>query len=138
MGVVIGSPLQQGALSQRYPEIETGAPWLSPPRQKQYQRLYGFLAEIEMSLPEAALRMMVATPEISTVLMGARSVEEVEQNVRAVKRDRCRRISLPNFRRLRIWCRSDPMKSLLVCRLDDHISGQAKLVDKKEEFDESY
>ena len=47
MGVVIGSPLQQGALSQRYPEIETGAPWLSPPRQKQYQQLYGFLEEIE-------------------------------------------------------------------------------------------
>ena len=85
IGVVIGSPLQQGALSQRYPEIETGAPWLSPPRQKQYQRLYGFLDEVKLSLPEAALRMMVATPEISTVLMGARSVEEVEQNVHAVE-----------------------------------------------------
>ena len=85
MGVVIGSPLQQGALSQRYPEIETGAPWLSPPRQKQYQRLYRFLEEVELSLPEAALRMMVATPEISTVLMGARSVEEVEQNVHSVE-----------------------------------------------------
>ena len=29
--------------------------------------------------------MMVATPNISTVLMGARPVEEVEQNVRAVE-----------------------------------------------------
>ena len=85
MGVIIGSPLQQGALAQRYPEIETGAPWLSPPRQQQFQRLYAFLDEIELSLPEAALRMMVATPQISTVLMGARSVEEVEQNVRAVE-----------------------------------------------------
>lgn len=85
MGVIIGSPLQQGALSQRYPEIETGAPWLSPPRQKQFQRLYAFLDEIELSLPETALRMMVATPNVSTVLMGARSVEEVEQNVRAVE-----------------------------------------------------
>ena len=85
MGLIIGSPLQQGALSQRYPEIETGAPWLSPPRQQQFQRLYALLDEIELSLPEAALRMMVATPQISTVLMGARSVEEVEQNVRAIK-----------------------------------------------------
>ena len=87
MGLIIGSPLQQGALSRRYPEIETGAgaPWLSPPRQQQFQRLYAFLDEIELSLPEAALRMMVATPQISTVLMGARSVEEVEQNVRAVE-----------------------------------------------------
>ena len=85
MGLIIGSPLQQGALSRRYPEIERGAPWLSPPRQKQFQRLYTFLDEIELSLPEAALRMMVATPQISTVLIGARSVEEVEQNVRAVE-----------------------------------------------------
>ena len=85
MGLIIGSPLQQGALARRYPEIETGAPWLSPPRQRQFQRLYALLDEIELSLPEAALRMMVATPQISTVLMGARSVEEVEQNVRAVE-----------------------------------------------------
>ena len=85
MGVIIGSPLQQGALSRRYPEIETGAPWLNPPRQQQFQRLYAFLDEVELSLPEAALRMMVATPNISSVLMGARSVEEVEQNVRAVE-----------------------------------------------------
>ena len=56
-----------------------------PPRQQQFQRLYAFLGEIELSLPEAALRMMIATPQISTVLMGARSVEEVEQNVRAVE-----------------------------------------------------
>ena len=85
MGLIIGSPLQQGALSRRYPEIETGAPWLSPPRQEQFRRLYGFLDETGLSLPEAALRMMAANPDISTVLMGARSVEEVEENVRAVE-----------------------------------------------------
>ena len=85
MGLVIGSPLQQGALSRRYPEIETGAPWLSPPRREQYRRLYAFLDETGLSLPEAALRMMVANPEISTVLAGARSVQEVEESVRAVE-----------------------------------------------------
>ncbi len=31
MGIVIGSPLQQGALSRRYDEVVTGARWLSPP-----------------------------------------------------------------------------------------------------------
>ena len=85
MGLVIGSPLQQGALSRRYPEIETGAPWVSPPRREQFRRLYGFLDETGLSLPEAALRMMVANPEVSTVLAGARSVEEVEECVRAVE-----------------------------------------------------
>ena len=85
MGLVVGSPLQQGALSRRYPEIETGAPWLSPPRREQYRRLYAFLDETGLSLPEAALRMIVANPEVSTVLAGARSVKEVEESVRAVE-----------------------------------------------------
>ena len=85
MGVIIGSPLQQGALARRYDEVETGAWWLSPPRQAQFKALYAFLDEIELSLPEAALRMVVSNPDISTVLTGARSVEEVEQNVRAIE-----------------------------------------------------
>ena len=86
MGVIIGSPLQQGALARRYSEVETGARWLSPPRQEQYKKLYAFLDEIEMSLPEAALRMVVSNPDISIVLTGARSVEEVEQNVSSVEK----------------------------------------------------
>ena len=85
MGLVVGSPLQQGALSRRYPEIETGAPWLSPPRREQYRRLYAFLDETGLSLPEAALRMIVANPDVSTVLAGARSVKEVEESVRAAE-----------------------------------------------------
>lgn len=84
MGVIIGSPLQQGALSRKYPEIETGAWWLSPPRQNQYKRLYAYLDEISLSLPEAGIRMILSNPIVSTILMGARSVEEVEQNVKSV------------------------------------------------------
>ena len=37
-----------------------------------------------MPLPELALRFVISNPDTSTVLMGARSVEEVEQNVRSV------------------------------------------------------
>ncbi|MBD3182146.1 aldo/keto reductase [Candidatus Poribacteria bacterium] len=85
MGIVVGSPLQQGALARRYEEVKTGAWWLSKPRQDQYKRLYGFLDEINMSLPETCLRMVISNPHISTVLMGARSVKEVEQNVKSVE-----------------------------------------------------
>ena len=53
MGIVIGAPLQQGALSRRHAEVETGAWWLSRPRQEQFKTLYRFLDEIELSLPEA-------------------------------------------------------------------------------------
>ena len=53
MGIVIGSPLQQGALARRYDEqVNHGAVWLSPPRRSQLKDLYAFLDQIEMSIAE--------------------------------------------------------------------------------------
>jgi aryl-alcohol dehydrogenase-like predicted oxidoreductase len=87
MGVIAGSPLQQGALAKRYQEeVETGAAWLSPPRRQQYLRLYEYLDEVEIPLPELALRFVLSDPRVSTTLMGARSTEEVEANVAAAER----------------------------------------------------
>jgi aryl-alcohol dehydrogenase-like predicted oxidoreductase len=86
MGIVIGSPLQQGALAHRYDaEVNDGARWLSTPRRNQYKQLYAFCDEINMPLTELALRFVISNPDISTTLMGARSVAEVEANVRAVE-----------------------------------------------------
>lgn len=87
MGIVVGSPLQQGALARPYvEEVAGGARWLSPPRCAQFQRLYALVHDLEMSLPELALRFVISNPAISTTLMGARSVDEVEQNVRSVEK----------------------------------------------------
>jgi D-threo-aldose 1-dehydrogenase len=87
VGVVIGSPLQQGALARRYDDaINHGAAWLSPPRRAQYKALYALLNETGLSLPELGLRFVLSNPDISCALMGARSVEEVEQNVTAVEK----------------------------------------------------
>ncbi len=87
MGIVIGSPLQQGALARRYDEqIESGAKWMSPPRRAQYKALYSFLDEVNISLPEMGLRFAISNPDISTVLMGASSMNEVEQNVSSVEK----------------------------------------------------
>jgi len=83
VGIVIGSPLQQGALARRYDdEIEQGAAWLSPPRRGQYKRLYTLLDDLGMSLPELAMRFVLSNPAISTVLSGVRSVAEIEENLR--------------------------------------------------------
>src|SRR5205823_14011064 len=83
MGVIIGSPLQQGALARRYDaEIEAGAPWLSPRRREQYRRLYALLDELGIPLPEFGLRFVLSNPLVSTVLTGSRSAAEVEANVR--------------------------------------------------------
>lgn len=81
MGIVVGSPLQQGALARRYDEeVERGAPWLSPPRRAQYRALYAYLDETGLPIVEAALRFVLSDARISCTLMGARSAEEVEQN----------------------------------------------------------
>jgi aryl-alcohol dehydrogenase-like predicted oxidoreductase len=87
MGIVIGSPLQQGALARCYVEaVEHGARWLSPPRRAQFKRLYALADELGMPLPELALRFVLSNPDISTVLTGARSVAEVEANVRSAEK----------------------------------------------------
>ena len=87
MGIVIGSPLQQGALARRYDdEVYHGARWLSRPRREQYKRLYALLDELEIPIAELGLRFVLSNPTISTVLMGARSVAEVEANVAAAEK----------------------------------------------------
>ena len=87
MGIIVGSPLQQGALARRYgEEVERGAKWLSPPRRAQYRALYALLDEVDMGLPELGLRFVLSNPDISCTLMGARSRVEVEENVAAVEK----------------------------------------------------
>ena len=87
MGIVVGSPLQQGSLARRYDEqIKHGAPWLSTPRRQQFLALYDFLDEIEIPLAELGLRFILSNPAVSCVLTGARSPEEVEQNVAAAEK----------------------------------------------------
>ena len=87
MGVIVGSPLQQGALSRRFDdEVRGGAPWLSPPRREQLRRLYALLDELDMPITELALRFVISNPDVSLTLMGARSVAEVEANAAAVEK----------------------------------------------------
>ncbi len=82
MGIIAGSPLQQGALSRRYDdEVRHGAPWLSKPRREQYLKLYALLDELGMPIAELAMRFVLSNPVVDTVLTGARSAQEVEQNV---------------------------------------------------------
>jgi len=86
MGVIIGSPLQQGWLARRFDEeVERWPAWLSPQRRAQFQALYALLDELQMPITDLALRWVISNPDVDTVLMGARSVREVEMNVAAVE-----------------------------------------------------
>jgi aryl-alcohol dehydrogenase-like predicted oxidoreductase len=88
MGVIAGSPLQQGWLARRFDDIVRDRPpaWLSPQRREQLLRLYAYVDQLGMTLPELALRFVISNPDIDTMLMGLRSVQEVEQNVAAVEK----------------------------------------------------
>jgi aryl-alcohol dehydrogenase-like predicted oxidoreductase len=87
MGIIIGSPLQQGALSRRYDTelMSPGAFWVSKMRREQFQKLYAYCDEIGMSLPELGIRFVLSNPDMHCVLMGAKSASEVEQNTAAAQ-----------------------------------------------------
>jgi len=88
MGVVIGSPLQQGALARRYDAVMNDPTvfWLSNARKEQFKALYRLVDACGIPLPELGLRFVISNPDIDTVLMGARSVAEAEQNVAGVEK----------------------------------------------------
>lgn len=85
MGIIVGSPLHQGALARRYDEAldSPDAYWISEMRREQLRTLYVFSDECGISLPELGIRFVLSNPDVDCVLMGARSADEVEHNVAA-------------------------------------------------------
>lgn len=84
MGIVLGSPLQQGILARCYDKELADAPrWISPARREQLLALYRYLNEIGMPVAEAGLRFVIANPDISCLLTGVRSVAELESSIAA-------------------------------------------------------
>lgn len=87
MGIVIGSPLQHGALAECYTdEIENDAGWLSPPRREQFKRLYTLVKEIDIPIAELGLKYLLSNEDISAILIGVKSLRELEQNVKTVEK----------------------------------------------------
>ncbi len=86
MGVVAGSPLQQGGLATKYDVIyDDSIYWLHPLRRQQFKDLYALCDELGMTIADMAVRFVVSNPNIDTLLMGARNVQEVEQNVASIE-----------------------------------------------------
>ena len=87
VGVIAGSPLQQGALARRRDaEVQAHPRWLSGPRRAQFLALYALLDEIDMPITELALRFVISNPAVATVLTGSRSAAQVEQNVESAEK----------------------------------------------------
>jgi len=86
VGVISGSPLQQGGLACRHPAVyDASVYWLHPLRRKQFQDLYALCDELQMSIAELAIRFVGSNANVDTVLMGARNVDELQQNVAAIE-----------------------------------------------------
>jgi aryl-alcohol dehydrogenase-like predicted oxidoreductase len=88
MGIIVGSPLHQGALAKCYYEAinDPKVYWLSQPRREQFRQLYALVDECGIPLPELALRFIISNPRVHTVLAGARSAAEAEQNVSSIEK----------------------------------------------------
>jgi len=87
MGIVAGSPLHQGNLAKMYSDVEKNPPsGIDPLRLEQFKRVYALARDAGLGLPEMAIRFILSNPNVSTVLMGARSVQEVEANVAAAEK----------------------------------------------------
>ncbi len=86
VGVIAGSPLQQGMIARRFDALVTGAKpwWLSERRCEQLRRLYRLVDDSGIALPEMGIRFMLSNPDVHCVLMGARSAAEVEINAAAI------------------------------------------------------
>jgi len=88
MGIIVGSPLQQGALARCYRETidSPHAYWLSEARRQQLHELYDYVEETGLPLPELAIRFVLSNPDVHCVLMGARSRAEATQNIASVRK----------------------------------------------------
>ncbi len=88
MGVICGSPLQQGALAKVYKNdvLKNPQRWLSLPRRNQFARLYELVNDLGIGLPELSIRFILSNPNVSSVLTGVRCIEELESNVEAAEK----------------------------------------------------
>jgi aryl-alcohol dehydrogenase-like predicted oxidoreductase len=85
LGIVLGSTLQQGALGRRYDDVVRAKPlWLAKARQEQFLAFYRFLDELGMPIVELCLRFALSNADASTVLIGPKTAEQVEQSVAAL------------------------------------------------------
>ncbi len=84
MGVLVGSVYGQGGLGRRFDrEVRERPPWLSRPRQRQLLAYYELADRSGLPITELSLRFVLSNPDLSCVLIGAKSAEQLEASVEA-------------------------------------------------------
>ena len=88
VGLVAGSPLQQGWLAKRYDERVRDDPpaWLAPQRREQLLRLYAYVDELGLTLPEVALRFVLSNPNVDVCITGPKNMEQMTEALATLDR----------------------------------------------------
>jgi len=85
MGIVLGSVMGQGFLVRRADEEVRKKPmWLATNRQQQLLAYYKLLDESGLSPVEMSLRFAISAPDVSTIPIGCKTTEQLEESVNAV------------------------------------------------------
>ena len=76
--------LTRGELTGKSEDLFTSPPkWMTPEISERLRRLYKIHDDTGISLPALAVRFVIADPDVTTVLIGAATPEELEENVAA-------------------------------------------------------
>jgi len=87
MGIVLASVLLQGGLGRVYPDILAHKPnWMAKARQAQFAELYRFVGECGIGLAEMGLRFGIGCPQMSTMLIGAKTAAHIRETVAATEK----------------------------------------------------
>jgi aryl-alcohol dehydrogenase-like predicted oxidoreductase len=86
MGIVAGSVLGQGFLARRFDAfLDCQSNWLSPARCEQIRRYYRLLDETGLSPVQMGIRFAISHPAISTVPIGCKTIQQLEESVAAAE-----------------------------------------------------
>jgi aryl-alcohol dehydrogenase-like predicted oxidoreductase len=81
-GMVVGAPLQQGLLAVPHREwLEDPPDWMDDDLRSRFAELYAIQQETELSLAELAMRFLLADQDVTTVIPGAATVAQLEENI---------------------------------------------------------
>lgn len=84
MGIVAGSVLGQGFLGRRFDsELARKPIWLAEARRQQFFEYYRLLDETGMTPVQMGIRFAVSNPSISTIPVGCKTMQQLEESVAA-------------------------------------------------------
>ena len=85
VAMILGGVLTRGALTAKNEELFSASPpkWMTAEIGERLRGLYKIHDDTGMSLPALAVRFLIADPAVTTVLIGAATPEEIEENVEA-------------------------------------------------------